>query len=135
MVLSFFAGSIAPTVVEAINKVGSALYGPVLGVFLMAILLKRRSELAANIGLLAGLALNLYFWLFVPDLFWMWWNVIGLIVTIVTGWLISILSKPVETEAVDIGSESPAIVQRYTSGMIAAFLVILVASWAAPFLF
>ena len=80
--LSFFAGSIAPTVIEAINKVGSALYGPVLGVFIIAIAAPRRSAIAANIGLLGGLALNLYFWLFVPNLFWMWWNFIGLVVTV-----------------------------------------------------
>ena len=82
IVLSFFAGSIAPTVIEAINKVGSALYGPVLGIFILAIRQRRRSAAAANVGLLAGLSVNLYLWLFVPDVFWMWWNFIGLVVTI-----------------------------------------------------
>lgn len=82
LVLSNFAGAIAPTVIEAINMVGSALYGPVLGVFLMAMLFKVRSAWAANVGLIAGILLNLYFWIFVPDLFWMWWNLIGLIVTV-----------------------------------------------------
>jgi len=90
--LSFFAGSIAQTVIEAINKVGSALYGPVLGVFLLAILSKNRTASAVNIGLLTGLALNLYFWMFVPELFWMWWNLIGLLVTVGVAQLIMIVT-------------------------------------------
>ncbi|MBC6428173.1 MAG: sodium/solute symporter [Cellvibrionales bacterium] len=88
IVLSFFAGSIAPTVIEAINKVGSALYGPILGVFGLAILTRNRSAVGVNAGLLVGLALNLYFWKFVPELFWMWWNLIGLLVTLVVAVLV-----------------------------------------------
>ena len=82
IVLSFFAGSIAPTVIEAINKVGSALYGPILGVFAIAILSRQRSAIAANAGLLTGLAVNLYLWKFAPNVFWIWWNFIGLVVTV-----------------------------------------------------
>ena len=82
LLFSAYAGDIADTVIEAINKVGSALYGPVLGVFLIAILAKRRSVIGTNIGFLTGVGLNLYFWQFQPQLFWMWWNFIGLIVTV-----------------------------------------------------
>ena len=82
VLLSFFAGSIAPTVIEAINKVGSALYGPVLGIFALAIVQRRRSAVAANVGLLTGLAVNLTLWVFVPQVFWMWWNFIGLAITV-----------------------------------------------------
>lgn len=86
---SAFAGDIADTVIEAVNKVGSALYGPVLGVFLMAILSRQRSARNINIGFLAGLFFNLYLWRFQPNLFWMWWNVIGLVVTVGAAWLLS----------------------------------------------
>jgi solute carrier family 5 (sodium-coupled monocarboxylate transporter), member 8/12 len=78
---SSFAGGIAPTVIEAINKVGSALYGPVLAVFLFAIFRPGTRPLAANLALLVGAGLNLFLWRFVPELFWMWWNLIGLVVT------------------------------------------------------
>ncbi|MEL6726781.1 MAG: sodium/solute symporter [Pseudomonadota bacterium] len=136
LILSFFAGSIAPTVIEAINKVGSALYGPILGVFLMAILQSRRSEAAANIGLLVGLALNLYFWLFVPNLFWMWWNVIGLVVTLVTGAILTlILSPPSRDEGRLLPQVQAPIVWTYSLALIAAFIVILGTSWGAPFVF
>lgn len=83
MILAFstFGGSIAPTVIEAINKVGSALYGPVLATFLIALFRPGIRPAFANIGLIAGAALNLFLWTFVPELFWMWWNLIGLVVT------------------------------------------------------
>ena len=94
IVLSFFAGSIAPTVIEAINKVGSALYGPILGIFVLAIVAPKRSASAANVGLFAGLAVNLSLWIFAPNVFWMWWNFIGLVVTtIVVTVLTPLLSK------------------------------------------
>ena len=82
ILLSFFAGSIAPTVIEAINKVGSALYGPILGIFVLAIVSSRRSAFAANVGLLVGLGVNLSLWIFAPGVFWMWWNFIGLVLTV-----------------------------------------------------
>jgi len=87
---SLYSGDISATVIEAINKVGSALYGPVLGVFLIAILWKRRTVLSTNIGFLSGLCLNLYFWQFQPGLFWMWWNLIGLAVTLAVAIALSV---------------------------------------------
>lgn len=133
LVLSFFAGSIAPTVIEAINKVGSALYGPVLGVFLMAILQRRRSEAAANIGLLAGLSLNLYFWLFVPDLFWMWWNIVGLLVTLAVSAAASAITRPLTASEGGVLTHPPStVIRTYSLGLVSIFLVILCASWAAP---
>lgn len=81
LAFSSFGGSIAPTVIEAINKVGSALYGPVLATFLIALFMPGIRPAFANAGLLAGAALNLALWTFMPELFWMWWNLIGLLVT------------------------------------------------------
>ena len=86
LLLSAFGGKIAPTVIEAINKVGSALYGPILATFLIGMMSKRVSGSAMNIGLLTGLALNLYLWKFQPQIFWMWWNFIGAIVTSVVAY-------------------------------------------------
>ena len=130
--LSFFAGSIAPTVIEAINKVGSALYGPVLGVFVLAIVSRRRSAIAANVGLLVGLGLNIYFWLFVPTLFWMWWNLIGLIVTIVVASAVTAIVLPPsssEDSAIPIQDSlvSPAN-QRTALVLTLAFLLIVTIS-------
>lgn len=129
--LSFFAGSIAPTVIEAINKVGSALYGPVLGVFVIAIAAPRRSAAAANIGLVTGLVLNLYFWLFVPQLFWMWWNFIGLVVTTVVALAVGALlpARPSDREPAAI-DDSDSLARdprnRRTALVLALYFVLIV---------
>lgn len=93
--LSFLAGDIAPTVIEAINKVGSALYGPVLGVFALAIARRSWPAIAANAGLIAGVAVNVALWRFAPQVFWMWWNLIGLVVTLVVAVAVgAVTSRP-----------------------------------------
>lgn len=89
IVLAFFTGDIAKTVIEAINKVGSVFYGPILATFIAAIALKRVNAVGANVGLLSGVAVNVYLWLFVPDVFWFWWNAIGAVVTLAMGILAS----------------------------------------------
>ncbi|BFT31499.1 sodium:solute symporter [Alteromonas sp. D210916BOD_24] len=89
LVLSLYAGHIAPTVIEAINKIGSVFYGPVLATFLVGIHSRKVSPVAANIGLLAGVATNVFFWLSDNPLFWFWWNLIGLVVTMSVAFLLS----------------------------------------------
>ena len=115
LLFSLYSGDISATVIEAINKVGSALYGPVLGVFLIAILWQRRTVLSTNIGFLCGLFLNLYFWQFQPGLFWMWWNLIGLIVTLAVAVTLSLLSR-----------KMPLAAQGFTMPPIARPTVVLV---------
>ncbi len=89
LLLSLYAGNIAPTVIEAINKIGSVFYGPVLATFLVGIHSRKVSPLAANVGLLAGVATNVFLWLSDNTLFWFWWNLIGFIVTLSFALLLS----------------------------------------------
>lgn len=91
IVLAFFVGDIAKTVIEAINKIGSVFYGPILATFIAAVAVKRVNAIGANIGLLAGVAVNVYLWLFVPEIFWFWWNAVGAVVTLVVGLLASLV--------------------------------------------
>ena len=95
--LAFFAGKIEGTVIEVINKIGSVFFGPILGVFILAILTKKTHAIGANIGLLCGVGLNIFLWLYVPEIFWFWWNAIGCLITFGIGVLVSILIKPVTT--------------------------------------
>ncbi len=92
IVLAFFTGDIAKTVIEAINKVGSVFYGPILATFIAAIAIKRVNAIGANVGLLAGVGVNVYLWLFVPEVFWFWWNAVGAVVTLAVGIAVSLLS-------------------------------------------
>ncbi len=91
ILFAFVAGGIADTVIEAINKIGSVFYGPVLAAFLLAILSKRTHALGANLGIVSGVAVNVVLWLFVPQLFWFWWNAIGAVVAVVVALVMSTL--------------------------------------------
>ncbi|MEO1449786.1 MAG: sodium transporter, partial [Bacteroidota bacterium] len=92
LLLAFVGDQIADTIIEAINKIGSVFFGPILATFMLAILSKRAHARAANIGLLAGVALNLYIWLGVGNgLFWIWWNFTGAMTTLTVGLLASYL--------------------------------------------
>lgn len=102
--LSFFTGDIAKTVIEAINKVGSVFYGPIIGTFFSGIALKRVNAKGANIGILTGVGLNIYLWLFVPGLFWFWWNAIGAITTVLVAYLFStVLPGNAKSVAIETG--------------------------------
>lgn len=91
MIIAFYVGGIAKTVIEAINKISSMFYGPVLAMFLMAILTKKIKPTAANIGLVTGVMVNLIIWLYFKNIFWFWWNLIGCLVTICVAVLLSVL--------------------------------------------
>ncbi|MCG7532129.1 sodium:solute symporter [Psychrobium sp. MM17-31] len=93
LTLSLYAGDIAATVIEAINKVGSLFYGPILAIFLLAVFDKRLSAKQINIGLLTGVAINFYLWIGVKDLFWFWWNFIGLVTTVITAYAVLLVTK------------------------------------------
>ncbi|MEO0425522.1 MAG: alpha/beta fold hydrolase [Pseudomonadota bacterium] len=128
LALSLFAGAIAPTVIEAINKVGSALFGPVLAVFLLAILRRQRSPIGANVGLLVGVGVNLYLWRGHPEIFWMWWNVIGFVVTLTVASSIRALTSPafLNTERA-VGSlyRPPVVWRAYAAALIGWFALIV----------
>lgn len=86
LVLSFYGGAIASTVIEAVNKVGSLFYGPILATFVLAILWRGVGPVAANAGLIGGVAINLYLWLGAPEVFWFWWNVSGFLGSLGIAW-------------------------------------------------
>jgi SSS family transporter len=88
VLLAFAAGNIAPTVIEAINKIGSLFYGPIIATFMLAVLTKSITEKGINIGIFAGVLFNLMLWLFAEEfIFWFWWNATGFVVTVTVAWL------------------------------------------------
>jgi SSS family solute:Na+ symporter len=95
LVLTFHVGDIAETVLVAINKIGSLINGPVLGVFSLGILTRRCTGRGARAGLIAGFGLNLLCWQYLPQLSWLWWNVFGFLLTVAVGYSVSLL-RPAE---------------------------------------
>ena len=67
-------------ILEMINQVGSAFYGPVLAVFTLGVLAPRLTGHTALAGLLAGLATNLALARVAPGVSWLWWNPAGFLV-------------------------------------------------------
>lgn len=101
IILAFFTGDIAKTVIEAINKVGSVFYGPILATFIAAIGIKSINSKGINIGIMAGVGINVYLWLFVPEVFWFWWNAIGGVMTLVVAYLASLVLPSDDTDTSD----------------------------------
>lgn len=99
---AFFAGSIEGTVIEVINKISSVFYGPILAAFILAIMTKKTHALGANIGIVAGVLFNMYLWLYVPEVFWFWWNAIGCLVTIIVAYTISLVIKREAREGLEV---------------------------------
>lgn len=91
LALAFFAGDIAPTVIEAINKVGSIFYGPMLAVFALAVMSNKVQALHINIALPVGVITNLLIAQFAPNIFWFWWNLTGFIACIGCAWAACLL--------------------------------------------
>ena len=82
------------TVVERINKVGSAFYGPILAAFLTGVTLRRVSGWNMVVGIIAGVALNLTLWLSHAQIFWMWWNLFGCVTSMAVAMLMSLVGSP-----------------------------------------
>ena len=88
------------TVVESINKIGSAFYGPILAAFCMGLLSRRSTGPGVIVGTLAGVGFNVYLWLAHPEVFWMWWNLFGLVITCIITWAVSLCTQPPPPEQV-----------------------------------
>ena len=126
ILLAFSAGNIADTVIVAINKVGSAFYGPIVATFILAILSKSTHSLGVNVGLLAGVGVNLFIWITGIPIFWIWWNFIGAAVTLIIGWA---ASKGIRGESVPL-LERPELnfIKNETFVLLAYFTAIIMFS-------
>lgn len=70
-------------------SVASLINGPVLGVFLVGVFLKRVSEPPALIGMLASMAAMIYV-RFATNIAWTWYVFIGSLITLAVAWLASL---------------------------------------------
>ncbi len=90
---AFFVGDISDSIIVSTNKIGSLSNGPILGVFLLGILTKRVNGNGAVIGLILGFIINLIFWVYIPEVSWPWWNMIGCLVCFAVGYIFSFIQK------------------------------------------
>ncbi len=87
---------------EESRTISSVFYGPILAAFILAILTKRTRALGANIGIIVGVAFNIYLWLYVPQVFWFWWNTLEGLITIIVALAASYLVKRQVNERLEV---------------------------------
>ena len=119
---SFSVEAIAPTVLEAINKVGSMANGPLLALFCIAVFLPGLGQRAALGGFGLGLVSNLLIWQLLPQVSWLWWNVIGWAVGLTASIGLGVLFSPAQVEQTGNRLELP---RSYAVMLIAMAALIL----------
>ena len=134
--LAFFAGDIADTVIEAINKVGSVFYGPILATFIAAVGIKSIRAKAMNAGLVAGVGVNVYLWLVVGDnLFWFWWNLIGAVIALGVAWVVSLITQTTPAEEATEDGSDLNIDKRYLYFLGISFVLMVLVSLTIKYWF
>jgi len=90
-VAALFAGRLGP-LVNAFNVIYSFLGGPILGIFLLGMLTKRAKSNATMVGGAAGL-ISVVLIAFKTDVSFFYFAVIGLVVTMVVGYSLSLAGQ------------------------------------------
>jgi Na+/proline symporter len=88
MGFALYAGQLG-SLIEAVNELGSLFYGSILGVFLLAFLIRGATAAGAFFGLLAGLT-SVFLVAGLTEISWLWYNVVGAVSVVLVG---SVLSR------------------------------------------
>lgn len=83
VLFALYAGQLG-SLVEAVNEVGSIFYGALLGVFLLAFLVRRATAAGAFYGLISSMLAVLAVSRF-TEIAWLWYNVVGTLAVLVVG--------------------------------------------------
>ncbi|HQU85428.1 MAG TPA: sodium:solute symporter [Pyrinomonadaceae bacterium] len=90
-IVAIFAANLG-SLIEVVNKFGSFFYGSLLGIFVLAFVVKRANSRGAFFGLLFGIA-SVWIASSYTNIEFLWFNVIGCLVTVLFGYLISLTAK------------------------------------------
>ncbi len=85
--IALYAGRLG-SLIEAVNQVGSFFYGSLLGVFLLAFMVKRSTGTGAFYGLIAGMS-TVFAVSLTTDISWLYYNVVGAVTVLAVGTLLS----------------------------------------------
>lgn len=87
-IVAIFAANLG-SLIEVVNRFGSFFYGSLLGVFVLAFAVRRARARGAFFGLLFGIA-SVWVASWYTSIEFLWFNVIGCVVTVAVGYLISL---------------------------------------------
>jgi len=90
--VAFWAGQLG-SLIELVNQIGSFFYGSLLGVFLLAFLVKRANGTGAFFGLIVGMFSVAAVATF-TNISWLYYNVVGTLVVLAVGVVISSRTAP-----------------------------------------
>jgi Na+/proline symporter len=90
--VAVYASSLG-SLIEVVNRFGSFFYGSILGVFMLAILTRRANGTGAFVGLLAGMTAVASVAFGRPDISFLWHNVVGAVVVVIVGLIVSLAGK------------------------------------------
>lgn len=102
-IVAIFATNLG-SLIEVVNKFGSFFYGSLLGVFVLAFIVRRARARGAFFGLLFGIA-SVWMVSNYTKIEFLWFNVIGCVVTVIAGYLIS-LTVPKDADRVGAARQS-----------------------------
>jgi sodium-coupled monocarboxylate transporter 8/12 len=94
IVLAFLVHRLG-TLLEATNKVIGLIGGPLVGLFLLGILVPRSTARGALIGWLGGLAMTLWV-CFGTNISFLWYAMTGCLTTMAVGYIVSLFERPPE---------------------------------------
>ncbi|MDA0680626.1 MAG: sodium:solute symporter [Proteobacteria bacterium] len=80
------------SLIVVVNKFGSFFYGSLLGVFVLAFAVPTARSLGAFSGLLLGIA-SVWIASTFTDIAFLWFNLLGCLITVASGYLISLLAR------------------------------------------
>jgi Na+/proline symporter len=90
-VVALYATSLG-SLIEVVNRFGSFFYGSLLGVFVLAVGVRRARARGAFWGLLAGM-LSVWVASLYTDIAFLWFNLIGCAVVVAVGYLLSLTDR------------------------------------------
>ena len=90
-IVAIFATNLG-SLIEVVNKFGSFFYGSLLGVFVLAFAVRRARARGAFFGLLFGIT-SVWIASNYTNIEFLWFNVIGCLVTVIVGYLISLTER------------------------------------------
>ncbi|MEM9209346.1 MAG: sodium:solute symporter, partial [Pseudomonadota bacterium] len=127
---SYQVERIAPTVLEAINKIGSMANGPLLALFVLALVRPGVGQARAIGAFFTGLIGNAVIGLFVPTVSWLWWNVSGFVISIGVALILGGTRTAISSESINLPSRIATVSLLAMFGLI--FVVCLLFTTISP---
>jgi Na+/proline symporter len=105
-IVAFYSANLG-SLIEVVNRYGSFFYGSILGVFLLAMVPWAKAR-GAFFGLIAGMSVVGYVNFRVPTVAFLWHNVLGALVVVIVGSLLSLGgdSRPAPAVSIDGGRQA-----------------------------